>query len=78
MLKNKICQILWKTKKINLKTYQESKEFKNIYTKDNNSYTQKVNRDMVKKVNTDDEMITCNECRYQCFKGKISKEAHNT
>ena len=41
--------------------------FENKYMKDQSS-TPKVNTDMVKKVNTDKEMITIKKCRYKCLK----------
>ena len=45
------------------KVYFGENYFKNKYIKDHSS-TPKVNKDMVKKVNTDEDIITCNECRY--------------
>ena len=38
-----------------------------------NNSTPMVNKDMVKKVNIDEEMITCNECIYECLKLKPLK-----
>ena len=40
-----------------------------------NNYN-KMNKDMVKKINTDEEINKCNECRYECLKDDNSKEAH--
>ena len=51
--------------------------FENKYIKDHIS-TPKVNDDMGKKVNTNEEMITYDECRYECRKGKTSEEAHDS
>ena len=75
MLKNEVCQILLQMKKIIPKN-PFKKYIQNKYIKDPSS-TPKVNIDMVKKVTTDKEMITCNQCRYECLKGKTSKEAHD-
>ena len=50
--------------------------FENKYIK-NHSSTSKVNKDMVKKVNTNEEMITCDECTHEYLRGENSKEARD-
>ena len=49
----------------------------NKYIK-NHSYTPNVNTDMVKKVNTDEKIIKCIDCRYEYLKVKPLKKHMTT
>ena len=78
-MKLKIWQLCWKTLnclRIESDLFSLAKYFEDTYIKDISS-TAKENKERAQKVDTDEEIIVCNECRYECVRGKTSKEAHD-